>query len=63
MLIAAHRVGPTGRAIGLDMTIEMLELAWANAAKAQVANVEFLHGYLEGLPLPDNSVDVVISTV
>lgn len=61
VLIAARRVGPTGRAFGLDMTSEMLELARANAAAAGVSNVEFLHGYLEAVPLPDNTVDVVIS--
>ncbi len=61
VLISARRVGATGRAIGLDMTDEMLELARANAAEAGVANVEFLKGYLEDIPLPDASVDVVIS--
>lgn len=61
VLIAARRVGPTGRAFGLDMTTEMLELARANATAAGVSNVEFLHGYLEAVPLPDNTVDVVIS--
>jgi ubiquinone/menaquinone biosynthesis C-methylase UbiE len=61
VLISARRVGPTGRAIGLDMTDEMLELARANAAQAGVENVEFLKGYLEDLPLEDASVDVVIS--
>lgn len=61
VLISARRVGPTGRAIGLDMTQEMLELARRNAAEAGVTNVEFLHGYLEDIPLPDASVDVVIS--
>ena len=61
VLISARRVGPQGRAIGLDMTPEMLELARANARKAGVANVEFLEGYLERVPLPDASVDVVIS--
>jgi arsenite methyltransferase len=61
VLISARRVGPTGRAIGIDMTDEMLELARANAAEAGIENVEFLKGYLEGLPLPDASVDVVIS--
>ena len=60
-LISAGRVGPTGRAIGLDMTDEMLELARANAAEAGVENVEFVKGYLEEIPLPDASVDVVIS--
>jgi SAM-dependent methyltransferase len=61
VLISARRVGPSGRAIGLDMTDEMLELARTNAAQAGVANVEFLKGYIEQLPLPDASVDVVIS--
>ena len=61
VLISAGRVGPTGRAIGLDMTDEMLELARANAAAAGVENVEFVKGYLEDIPLPDASVDVVIS--
>jgi arsenite methyltransferase len=61
VLISARRVGPSGRAIGLDMTDEMLELARANAADAGVDNVEFLKGYLEEIPLPDASVDVVIS--
>jgi arsenite methyltransferase len=61
VLISARRVGPTGRAIGLDMTDEMLELAHKNAAEAGVDNVEFLKGYLEDIPLPDGSVDVVIS--
>ena len=61
VLISARRVGPTGRAIGLDMTTEMLELARANAAAAGVTNVEFLHGYLEDIPLADGTVDVVIS--
>jgi arsenite methyltransferase len=61
VLISARRVGPSGRAIGLDMTQEMLELARANAAEAGVENAEFLEGYLEDIPLPDGSVDVVIS--
>ena len=61
VLISARRVGASGRAIGLDMTDEMLELARANAADAGVDNVEFLQGYLEDIPLPDDSVDVVIS--
>lgn len=61
VLISAHRVNPGGRAIGLDMTEEMLSLARANAAAAGVDNVEFLHGYLEAVPLPDDSIDVVIS--
>ena len=61
VLLSARRVGPTGRAIGLDMTDEMLELARRNAAEAGVANVEFLRGYIEEIPLPDESVDAVIS--
>jgi arsenite methyltransferase len=61
VLISARRVSPGGRAIGLDMTDEMLELARRNAAAAGVGNVEFLQGYLEDIPLPDGSVDVVIS--
>jgi arsenite methyltransferase len=61
VLISARRVAPTGRAIGLDMTDEMLELARANAAEAGVENVEFVKGYLEDMPLQDASVDVVIS--
>jgi arsenite methyltransferase len=61
VLISARRVAPGGRAIGLDMTDEMLALARANAAAAGVENVEFVQGYLEEIPLPDASVDVVIS--
>ena len=61
VLISARRVGPTGKAIGLDMTEEMLELARANATEAGVENVELLKGYLEDLPLDDQTVDVVIS--
>jgi arsenite methyltransferase len=61
VLISAARVGPTGKAIGLDMTDEMLELAGANAAEANVDNVEFVKGYIEDIPLADASVDVVIS--
>jgi arsenite methyltransferase len=61
VLISARRVGPTGRAIGLDMTDEMLELARANAAEEGVDNAEFRKGYLEDMPLEDGSVDVVIS--
>jgi arsenite methyltransferase len=61
VLISARRVGPTGRAIGLDMTDEMLELARRNAAEAGVDNVEFVKGYIEEIPLEDESVDVVIS--
>jgi arsenite methyltransferase len=61
VLISARRVGPTGRAIGLDMTDEMLALARANAEAAGATNVEFRKGYIEEMPLPDASVDVVIS--
>ncbi|WP_320668658.1 arsenite methyltransferase [Patulibacter defluvii] len=61
VLISARRVGPTGKAIGLDMTDEMLTLARQNAAEAGVSNVEFVRGYIEQIPLPDASVDVVIS--
>ena len=61
VLLSARRVGPTGKAYGLDMTDEMLQLARANAASAGAANVEFLKGEIEQIPLPDNSVDVIIS--
>jgi len=61
VLLSARRVGPKGKAYGLDMTDEMLALARANRAKSGVANVEFLKGEIENIPLPDNSVDVVIS--
>jgi SAM-dependent methyltransferase len=61
VLLSARRVGPTGRAIGLDMTDEMLALAQANAAQAGATNVEFLKGQIEAIPLPAASVDVVIS--
>ena len=61
VLISARRVGPTGRAIGVDMTDEMLALARANAAEAGVGNVEFVKGYIEDIPLADGTVDVVIS--
>ena len=61
VLISARRVGSTGKAIGLDMTDEMLELARTNAAEAGVENVAFVKGYLEDIPLADASVDVVIS--
>jgi arsenite methyltransferase len=61
VLISARRVAPTGKAIGLDMTDEMLALARANAAAAGVENAEFIKGYLEDMPLEDASVDVVIS--
>lgn len=61
VLISARRVGATGKAIGLDMTDEMLALARANAAQAGAANAEFVKGHIEDIPLPDASVDVVIS--
>src|SRR3954471_24863200 len=61
VLLSARRVGPTGKAYGLDMTDDMLALANANKAKAGVENVEFLKGQIESIPLPDNSVDVIIS--
>jgi 2-polyprenyl-3-methyl-5-hydroxy-6-metoxy-1,4-benzoquinol methylase len=61
VLLSAKRVGPVGKAFGLDMTDEMLELARSNAAKAGATNVEFLKGYIEDIPLPDASVDVIIS--
>jgi arsenite methyltransferase len=61
VLISARRVGATGTAIGLDMTDEMLDLARRNAAEAEVRNVEFVKGYIEQIPLPESSVDVVIS--
>ena len=59
--MSARRVGPTGKAYGLDMTDEMLALARANAAQAGATNVEFLKGDIEQIPLPDASVDVIIS--
>jgi arsenite methyltransferase len=61
VLLSARRVGPTGKAYGLDMTDEMLALANDNKRKAGAENVEFLKGEIEHIPLPDNSVDVVIS--
>jgi arsenite methyltransferase len=61
VLISARRVGATGKAIGLDMTDEILELARANAAEAGVANVEFIKGYIEDIPRPEGSVDVVLA--
>jgi SAM-dependent methyltransferase len=61
VLLSARRVGATGRAYGLDMTDEMLELARRNAAEAGVTNVEFLKGEIEAIPLPDTTVDVIIS--
>lgn len=61
VLLSAKRVGPIGKAYGLDMTDEMLALARENQRKAGVANVEFLKGEIEDIPLPDNAVDVIIS--
>jgi arsenite methyltransferase len=61
VLLSAKRVGPSGRAFGLDMTDEMLALAQKNAAEAGVTNVEWLRGHIESIPLPANSIDVVIS--
>jgi arsenite methyltransferase len=61
VLLSAKRVGPTGKAYGLDMTDEMLALANENKRKAGADNVEFLKGEIEHIPLPDNSVDVIIS--
>ena len=61
VLLSAKRVGPTGKAYGLDMTDEMLALAEENKLKSGLTNVEFLKGEIESIPLPDNSVDVIIS--
>src|SRR4249919_2352087 len=61
VLLSAKRVGPAGKAYGLDMTEEMLDLARANARAAGAENVEFLRGQIEAIPLPDGSVDVIIS--
>ena len=61
VLLSARRVGPTGHVYGLDMTDEMLELARENARRAEATNVEFVKGYIEQVPLPDASVDVIIS--
>jgi arsenite methyltransferase len=61
VLLSAKRVGPSGKAYGLDITDEMLELAEKNRAKAGATNVEFLRGTIESIPLPDNTVDVIIS--
>ena len=61
VLLSARRVGPTGKAYGLDMTDEMLALARSNAEQAGATNVEFLKGHIEAIPLPDASVDVIIS--
>src|ERR1700735_5134861 len=59
VLLSARRVAPTGKAYGLDMTDEMLTLAEENKRKSGLANVEFLHGEIENIPLPENSVDVI----
>src|SRR3954470_2119361 len=61
VFLAAKKVGPTGKAIGIDMTLQMIELATRNAAKADVTNVEFHLASIDKLPLPDASVDIVIS--
>ena len=61
VLLSARRVGPTGKAYGLDMTDEMLALAEENKRKSGLTNVEFLRGEIENIPLPDNSVDVIVS--
>jgi len=61
VLLSARRVGPTGKAYGLDMTDEMLALARENQRKAGVSNVEFVKGEIENIPLPDDSIDVIIS--
>ena len=61
VLLSARRVGPTGKAYGVDMTDEMLELARKNQAEAGIENVEFLRGYIEEVPLPAGAVDVIIS--
>jgi arsenite methyltransferase len=61
VLLSARRVGPTGKAFGLDMTDEMLALARENQLKAGLTNVEFLKGEIESIPLPDNSIDVIVS--
>jgi ubiquinone/menaquinone biosynthesis C-methylase UbiE len=61
VIVSARRVAPGGKAIGVDMTLEMLELARRNAVEAGVENVEFLQGHIEDLPIPDGAVDVIIS--
>ena len=61
VLLSARRVGPTGKAYGLDMTDEMLELARMHQAEAGITNAEFLKGHMEAVPLPDESIDVVLS--
>ena len=60
-MLSARRVGPTGKAFGLDLTDEMLALARENQRQAGLANVEFLKGQIEEIPLPDDSVDIIIS--
>jgi ubiquinone/menaquinone biosynthesis C-methylase UbiE len=61
VLLSARRVGPTGKAYGLDITDEMLALAEENKRKSGLTNIEFLKGEIENIPLPDNSVDVIVS--
>jgi ubiquinone/menaquinone biosynthesis C-methylase UbiE len=61
VLLSARRVGPAGTAYGLDASADMLALARANAAQAAAANVQFLHGHIEDIPLPDAQIDVIIS--
>src|SRR6202034_2052249 len=61
VLLSARRVGPTGKAFGLDMTDEMLALAEENRRKSSLTNVEFLKGEIENIPLPDDKVDVIVS--
>ena len=61
VLLSARRIGPSGKAYGLDMTDEMLAEANANKNKANIANAEFLKGYIEEIPLPDGEIDAVIS--
>ena len=63
VLLSAKRVGPTGKAYGLDMTDEMLALAEENKKKSGLTNVEFLKGEIENIPLPDNTVDVIVSNI
>src|SRR5437868_15259139 len=61
VLLSAHRVGPTGKVYGLDMSDEMLALARENQRKVGIQNIEFLKGEIEHIPLPDNSIDVIVS--
>ncbi|HML35207.1 methyltransferase domain-containing protein [Sporomusa sphaeroides] len=61
VLLSAKRVGPTGKAYGLDMTDEMLAAARANQARAGITNAEFIKGHIEAIPLPDRTVDVIVS--